>query len=341
MSLSYDVAAIGNAIVDVIAPAEEAFLADNQLAKGAMTLIDEAQAEALYGRMAAGLETSGGSAGNTVAGVASFGGRAAYLGKVADDQLGRVFAHDTRAIGVHFETPPLAGGPATGRSLINVTPDGQRTMCTFLGASNKLAAADVDPAIIEGAAIVYLEGYLFDPSEARRAFAKAAGLARASGRIIAITLSDAFVVERHRAALLEFIETEVDLVFANEAEITSLFETGDFDAAVAAIRGRCEVAAVTRSEKGSVVVTPTETHPVGVFPVEKVVDTTGAGDQYAAGFMYGLAHRRPLGECGALGALAAAEVISHYGPRPEVRLADLAAAHGLARARKDAQGHAA
>src|SRR5215472_1408166 len=345
MSLSYDVAAIGNAIVDVIAPAEESFLVDNQLAKGAMTLIDEARAEALYARMAAGLETSGGSAGNTVAGVASFGGRAAYLGKVADDQLGRVFAHDTRAIGVHFDTPPLAGGPATGRSLINVTPDGQRTMCTFLGASNQLTAADVDPAIIEGAAIVYLEGYLFDPSEARRAFAKAAGLARASGRTLAITLSDAFVVERHRRALLEFIETEVDLVFANEAEITSLFETDDFDAAVAAIRGRCQIAAVTRSEKGSVVVTPIETHQVGVFPVEKVVDSTGAGDQYAAGFMFGLARGRPLGECGALGALAAAEVISHYGPRPEARLADLAAAQGLARARKDApqdsQGHAA
>ena len=349
MSLSYDVAAIGNAIVDVIAPAEDAFLASNQLVKGAMTLIDEARAEALYARMAPGLETSGGSAGNTVAGVASFGGRAAYLGKVADDQLGQVFAHDTRAIGVHFQTAPLVGGPATGRSLINVTPDGQRTMCTFLGASNQLTAVDVDPAVIEGAAIVYLEGYLFDPSEARRAFAKAAGLARASGRTIAITLSDAFVVERHRRALLEFIETEVDLVFANEAEITSLFETRDFDAAVAAIRGRCQVAAVTRSEKGSVVVTPTETHPVGVFPVERVVDTTGAGDQYAAGFMFGLAHRRPLGECGALGALAAAEVISHYGPRPEVRLADLAAAKGLAGVRKDAKqdapknvsGHAA
>ena len=229
MSLTFDVAAIGNAIVDVIAPAEDSFLVDNQLAKGAMTLIDEAQAEALYERMAAGLETSGGSAGNTVAGVASFGGRAAYLGKVADDQLGQVFAHDTRAIGVHFETAPLVGGPATGRSLINVTPDGQRTMCTFLGASNQLSAADIDPAVIEGAAIVYLEGYLFDPSEARRAFAKAAGLARASARMIAITLSDAFVVERHRRALLEFIETEVDLVFANEAEITSLYEVPSFD----------------------------------------------------------------------------------------------------------------
>ena len=336
MSLAFDVAAIGNAIVDVIAPAEDAFLAANDLTKGAMMLIDEARAEALYARMAPGLETSGGSAGNTVAGVASFGGRAAYVGKVADDQLGQVFAHDTRAIGVHFATQPLVGGPATGRSLINVTPEGQRTMCTFLGASNQLSAADVDPTVIEGAAIVYLEGYLFDPSEARRAFAKAAGLARVSGRTIAITLSDSFVVERHRRALLEFIETEVDLVFANEAEITSLFETQDFDTAVAGIRRVSKLAAVTRSEKGSVVVTPNETHAVSVFPVTKVVDTTGAGDQYAAGFMFGLARGRPLGECGALGALAAAEVISHYGPRPEARLADLAAAKGLALA---PQGH--
>jgi len=337
MSAFHDVAAIGNAIVDVIAPAEEAFLAAQGLAKGAMMLIDEPRAHELYGQMAAGLETSGGSAANTVAGVASFGGRAAYLGKVADDQLGEVFAHDTRAIGVKFATAPLKGGPATGRSLINVTPDGQRTMCTFLGASNQLTAADVDPAIIEGAAIVYLEGYLFDPSEARLAFAKAAGLARASGRTIAITLSDAFVVERHRAALLQFIESEVDLVFGNEAEITSLFETADFDVAVAAIRQRTRMAAITRSEQGSVVVTANESHAVGIFPVEKLVDTTGAGDQYAAGFMYGLARGLPLPECGRLGALAAAEVISHYGPRPEARLADLAAAKGLIRA----EGHVA
>ncbi|HUO11750.1 MAG TPA: adenosine kinase [Caulobacteraceae bacterium] len=330
MSSSYDVAAIGNAIVDVIAPADDAFLAANGLAKGAMMLIDEAQAQALYAKMAAGLETSGGSAANTVAGVASLGGSAAYLGKVAGDQLGDVFAHDTRAIGVAYDTPRLMSGPATGRSLINVTPDGQRTMCTFLGASNQLTPADVDPKLIEGAAIVYLEGYLFDPSEARRAFAKAAGLARAAGRTIAITLSDAFVVERHRKALLQFIEAEVDLVFANEAEIGSLFETPDFEAAVAAIRQRTRIAAVTRSEHGSVVVTPTESHTVGIFPVDKVVDSTGAGDQYAAGFLFGLARGRPLAECGRLGAMAAAEVISHYGPRPETPLADIAAAHGLA-----------
>jgi sugar/nucleoside kinase (ribokinase family) len=330
MSASYDVAAIGNAIVDVIAPADEDFLVANSLAKGAMTLIDEPRAHELYGRMAAGIETSGGSAGNTVAGVASLGGRAAYVGKVAKDQLGEVFIHDTRALGVHFETPQLNSGAATGRCLINVTPDGERTMCTFLGASNQLTAADVDAAVIEGAAIVYLEGYLFDPPEARRAFAKAAGLARASGRTLAITLSDAFVVERHRRGLLEFIETEVDLVFANEAEITSLFETSDFDAAAHAIRGKAKMAAVTRSEKGSVVVTAEASVSVEAFPVDRVVDSTGAGDQYAAGFMLGLARGRPPEVCAKLGGLAAAEVISHFGPRPQVSLAELAAAHGLA-----------
>jgi sugar/nucleoside kinase (ribokinase family) len=324
----YDIAAIGNAIVDVIAPAEEGFLGEEGLTKGSMMLIDEARATSLYGRMAPGIETSGGSAGNTVAGVASLGGRAAYLGKVAGDQLGEVFAHDMKAIGAHFDTPPLAEGPATARCLINVTPDGQRTMCTFLGASTELTAADVDPAVIEGAKIVYLEGYLFDPSEARKAFVKAAGLARAAGRMIAITLSDSFVVERHRADLLAFIESDVDIVFANEAEITALFQT-DFDAAVEAIRGRVRIAAVTRSEQGSVVVAGAETHRVAAFPVEKVVDTTGAGDQYAAGFLFGLSQGRPLDVCGRLGSMAAAEVISHYGPRPQVSLRELAAAQGL------------
>ena len=329
MTALYDVAAIGNAIVDVIAPASDDFILAEGLEKGAMTLIDQARGESLYSRMAPGIEASGGSAGNTVAGVASFGGRAAYLGKVADDQLGRVFIHDTRNIGVHFDVAPLVGGPASGRCLVNVTPDGQRTMCTFLGASTELTPDDVKAEIVEGAAIVYLEGYLFDPNEARRAFAKAAGLARAAGRMIAITLSDAFVVERHRPALLDFIETQVDLVFANEAEITSLFQTADFDSAAAEIRARVQVAALTRSEKGSVVIAGDQTHLVPASPVEKVVDTTGAGDQYAAGFLFGLASGRPLPVCGRLGALAAAEVISHYGPRPQVSLKALAAEQGI------------
>ncbi|WP_332769972.1 adenosine kinase [Phenylobacterium sp.] len=325
----YDVAAIGNAIVDVIAPATDEFLREQAMDKGAMMLVDEARSAALYSAMAPGLEASGGSAGNTIAGIASFGGRAAFLGKVADDQLGGVFTHDMRAIGAHFDTPPLVGGKATAVSMINVTPDGERTMSTFLGASTEFATDDIDPAVIEGAKIVYLEGYLFDAEAARHAFAKAAGLARASGRMIAITLSDGFVVERHREALLGFLETQVDLVFANDTEITALFQTDDFDAAVEQLRGKVKIAAVTRGVQGSVITAGGETFTVDVFPVEKVVDTTGAGDQYAAGFMFGLATGRPLNVCGQLGSLAAAEVISHYGPRPLVSLKDLAASKGL------------
>ena len=328
MTASYDVAAIGNAIVDVIAPATEAFLAAQSLVKGSMGLVDEAQSAALYAGMAPGMETSGGSGANTAAGVASFGARAAYVGKVAADQLGEVFAHDMRAIGVAFDTVPLVGGPATGRSLINVTDDGERTMSTFLGASNQLTADDVDPVLIRSAAIVFLEGYLFDPSEARIAFAKAAAIARDAGRQIAFTLSDAFVVERHRADLLEFIEKEVDIVFANEAEVTALFQT-DFDAAVTALAARSRIAAVTRGETGSVITHGEARYHAAAYPVEKLVDTTGAGDQYAAGFLYGLARERPLDHCGRLGSLAAAEVISHYGPRPLVSLAQLAATKGL------------
>jgi sugar/nucleoside kinase (ribokinase family) len=325
----YDVAAIGNAIVDVIAPADDAFLSDNGLDKGAMMLVDAERSLALYSKMAAGVETSGGSAGNTIAGVASFGGKAAYLGKVAEDQLGATFTNEMRAIGAHFEPTPLVGGPATAVSMINVTPDGQRTMCTFLGASVEFTDADVTPAVIEGAKIVYLEGYLFDAEPARKAFAKAAALARGSGRMLAITLSDGFVVDRHRAGLLAFIESQVDLVFANEVEICSLFQTDSFEAAMGEITLRAKLAAVTRSEHGSVVATNAETYSVPAYPVEKVVDTTGAGDQYAAGFMFGLARGRSLPDCARLGSLAASEVISHYGPRPQVSLQTLAAEKGL------------
>jgi sugar/nucleoside kinase (ribokinase family) len=325
----YDVAAIGNAIVDVIAPADDAFLAANALDKGAMMLVDAERSAALYGRMAKGVETSGGSAGNTIAGVASFGGRAAYLGKVANDPLGDTFTKEMRAIGAHFAPTPLVGGPATAVSMINVTPDGQRTMSTYLGASVEFTDADVTPAVIEGAKIVYLEGYLFDAEAARKAFAKAAALARGSGRMLALTLSDGFVVDRHRAGLLAFIESQVDLVFANEVEICSLFQSDSFEAAMGEITLRAKLAAVTRSEKGSVVATNAETYAVSAFPVEKVVDTTGAGDQYAAGFMFGLARGRSLPDCARLGSLAASEVISHYGPRPQVSLQALAAEKGL------------
>jgi len=328
----YDVAAIGNAIVDVIAPAGDAFLDAEGLAKGAMILVDEARSAELYGRMAPGIEASGGSAGNTVAGVASLGGRSAYIGKVADDALGGIFTHDIRAIGAHFETSPLKGGPATARCLINVTPDGQRTMCTYLGACVELCAHDVHPHIIESSKIVYLEGYLFDPPEARRAFAKAAGLARAAGRKIALSLSDAFVVERHHHALLAFIDSQVDILFANESEICALFEGGNWAAAAREVRKRVEIAAITRGERGSLVLCPETEHIISAAPVARVVDTTGAGDQYAAGFMFGLAGGRPLDVCGELGSLAAAEVISHYGPRPETSLAELAKAAGLAMA---------
>jgi sugar/nucleoside kinase (ribokinase family) len=324
----YDVAAIGNAIVDVIAPATDEFLAANGLDKGAMMLVDPAQSAALYSKMAASVEASGGSAANTIAGVASFGGRGAYMGKVADDKLGEIFAHDMRAIGARFENTPLVGGPGTAISMINVTPDAQRTMCTFLGASVEFADADVDPEVVEAAKIVYLEGYLFDAEAARRAFAKAAGLAHGAGRMIALTLSDGFVVERHRAGLMAFIESQVDLLFANENEILALFQTDNFDEAVEALRTRVKLAAVTRSAAGSVILSTGERLTVKAEPVEKVVDTTGAGDQYAAGFMFGLSRGRSLQQCGQLASLAAAEVISHYGPRPQVSLKELAASKG-------------
>jgi len=324
----YDVAAIGNAIVDVISPATDDFIAGQNLTKGAMMLVDAEQSAALYAKMAPGVETSGGSAANSIAGLASFGGKGAFLGKVASDQLGAVFAHDMRAIGAHFQNPPLTGGPATAVSMINVTPDGQRTMCTYLGASVMFTDYDVDPEVIEAAKIVYLEGYLFDAEAARRAFAKAAGLAHGADRMIALTLSDSFVAERHRAPLLGFIEGQVDLLFANEAEVCALFETTDFDAAVEALRPRVKLAAVTRGSAGSVILSEGERLTVAAEPVEKVVDTTGAGDQYAAGFMFGLARGRPLQTCGKLGSLAAAEVISHYGPRPQVSLKGLAEAKG-------------
>ncbi|WP_372781233.1 adenosine kinase [Phenylobacterium sp.] len=324
----YDVAAIGNAIVDVIAPATDEFLAANNLDKGAMMLVDPAQSAALYAKMAAGVETSGGSAANTIAGLASFGGRGAFMGKVADDWHGEVFAQDMHAIGARFQNAPLVGGPGTAISMINVTPDAQRTMCTFLGASVEFTDSDVDPAVVEAAKIVYLEGYLFDAEAARRAFAKAAALAHGADRMIALTLSDGFVVERHRAGLMGFIESQVDLLFANENEILALFQTDSFDEAVEALRPRVKLAAVTRGEAGSVILSTGERLSVKAEPVEKIVDTTGAGDQYAAGFMFGLSRGRALQQCGQFASLAAAEVISHYGPRPLVSLKDLAAQKG-------------
>ena len=329
MTAAYDVVALGNAIVDVIAQADDAFLAREGLVKGSMGLIDEARAHSLYGVMGQALEASGGSAGNTVAGVASLGGSAAYIGKVAEDELGEVFAHDMRAGGVHYATPPLVGGAATARSLINVTPDGERTMSTFLGASIALTAKDVDPALIRAAKLVYLEGYLFDPDGGRAAFAKAAEIARDVGVRVSMTLSDAFVVDRHRAGLLAFMGEAVDVVFANEVEVKSLFETDDFDAAAAALASRVKIGAVTRGAAGSVVLSGGEVLTVPAEPAAEVIDTTGAGDQYAAGFLFGLARGRPLADCARLGHLAAGEVIGHYGPRPQTSLKALAEAKGL------------
>jgi sugar/nucleoside kinase (ribokinase family) len=328
MTPALHVTALGNAIVDVIAPAEDEFLEAQGLAKGTMTLIDDDRAHALYTAMAAGIEASGGSAANTVAGVASLGGKAAYIGKVAPDQLGEVFAHDIRAIGAVFNTPPLAGGPATARCLINVTPDGQRTMATYLGAANRLSPEDVDAGLIRDAAVVYLEGYLFDPPPARAAFVEAAGLARQAGRKSAMTLSDVFVVERWRDAILDFLP-RIDLVFANEKELHSLYPDADFETALDRLAAAVEICAVTRSEHGSVIRRGAERHDVAALPIEALVDTTGAGDQYAAGFLYGFAAGRPLDVCGRLGSLAAAEVIQHYGPRPQTSLEVLARAAGI------------
>jgi sugar/nucleoside kinase (ribokinase family) len=275
--------------------------------------------------MGPGIEVSGGSAANTIVGVASFGGGAAYVGKVRDDQLGDVFSHDLRSVGVGYATPAATAGPSTGRCLIVVTPDAQRTMSTYLGASSRLGPSDIDKRLIERARIVYLEGYLFDPPEAQDAFRVAAAIAHAAGRKVALTLSDPFCVDRHRAAFVDLVERHVDILFANEAEILSLYQASDFEAAAARVRGHCDIAALTRSERGSVIIAADGVHVVKAEPVSTVVDTTGAGDLYAAGVMVGLSRGLPPPVCGRLGALAAAEVISHVGARPLRSLAELAA----------------
>ncbi|MCX7370733.1 MAG: adenosine kinase, partial [Alphaproteobacteria bacterium] len=294
---SLDILGIGNAIVDVLARAEDGFLAQHGMAKGGMALIGTDQAEAIYAAMGPGIESSGGSAANTCAVAAGLGAKVGYLGKVADDGLGQVFRHDITAAGVAFPTPPLSGGAPTARCLILVTPDGQRTMNTFLGACVTFGEADLDQAAIASARIVYLEGYLFDPPAAQAAFRAAARIAHQAGRQVAITLSDPFCVGRHRAAFRAFIKEEADIVFANEAEICALYETDDFDAAAKAVRAEVAIAALTRSEKGSLIIAGTETHAVRAEPT-KLVDSTGAGDAYAAGFMAALTRGLPLPECG-------------------------------------------
>lgn len=319
-----DVVGIGNALVDVLSQEGDAFLHAQGLTKGAMQLVNEARARELYAAMGPAMEVSGGSAANTIVGVASFGGRAHYVGKVRDDQLGEVFSHDLRSIGVGYSTPAATEGPSTGRCLIVVTPDAQRTLTTYLGASSGLGPDDVNKSLIQRAGILYLEGYLFDPPQAQRAFHAAADIAHAVGCKVALTLSDAFCVDRHRAAFLELVERHVDILFANEAEIGSLYRVTDFDAALQQVRRHTAVAALTRSERGSVIVAGQDVHVIDPHPVKAVLDTTGAGDLYAAGFMFGLSRGRDLGVCGRLGSLAAAEVISHVGARPLVPLATLA-----------------
>ena len=326
----YDVLGIGNAIVDVIAPAEDDFLVAQGMHKGTMALIDEARAETIYQAMGRATESSGGSAANTIVGVASFGGRAAFIGKVKDDELGRAFAHDIRAARVTFDTPPASDGPSTARCYIMVTPDGERTMNTFLGAAQDLHPNDIDEAAIAAAAVVYLEGYLWDPPHAKEAFVKAAAIAHKAGRRVALTLSDAFCVDRYRPEFLELIRKgTVDIVFANEHELHSLYETADFNTAVKMLRSDAKLAVITRSEKGCVVVSRDAVEAVQAMPIERVVDVTGAGDLFAAGFLVGHSHGKDHRTAARLGALAAAEVIQHIGARPAVSLKALAAENGL------------
>ena len=328
---SIDVVGIGNAIVDVIAHADEAFLEKETLVKGTMALIDAERADALYRMMGPAIEASGGSVGNTMAGIASLGGAGAFIGKVRDDLLGEVYRHDLTAQGVRFETPAATSGPATARCLILVTPDGQRTLNTYLGACVALGPEDIDPDLVGAAQITYLEGYLFDPPLAQQAFRKAAAIAHAAGRKVALSLSDPFCVERHRAAFRDLVDGHIDILFANEIEICSLYETEDFGTAAAAVRGHVAIAALTRSALGSVILADGQQHRVAAASVARVVDSTGAGDLYAGGFLYGLTSGHSLPVCGGIGSLCAAEIISHMGARPERNLSQLVAEAGLTR----------
>jgi sugar/nucleoside kinase (ribokinase family) len=321
-----DVVGIGNAIVDVLAQASDDFLREQGQAKGSMALIDTDTADRLYGQLqklpGGCLERSGGSAGNTMAGLSSLGARGAYIGKVANDALGQAFTRDMLKSGTSFDCRPLVSGAPTARCMIMVTPDAQRTMATYLGACVELGPEDVDDALIGKASVTYLEGYLWDKPRAKEAFIKAARLAHEAGRKVALSLSDSFCVDRHRTEFQDLVANHVDILFANESEILSLYQRDTFEQAVAHASEHCEVAAVTRSEKGSVVIAGREIHEVPAAPLAQLVDTTGAGDLYAAGFLFGFTRSRNLVDCARIGALAAAEVISHYGARPEVRLAD-------------------
>jgi sugar/nucleoside kinase (ribokinase family) len=326
----FEVLGIGNAIVDVIARTEDDFLIRQGMRKGTMQLIDEARAAGIYQAMGPAVEVSGGSAANTIVGAASLGARAAFVGKVKDDELGRIFGHDIRKAGVAFTTPAASEGPSTGRCYVLVTPDGERTMNTYLGAAQDLHPGDIDPDAIAGAQVIYLEGYLWDPPHAKEAFLKAAKIAHGAGRDVALTLSDAFCVDRYRAEFLDLIRTgTVDLVFANERELHSLYQTADLDSALNALRIDARLAVITRSEKGCLVVTREGTDAVPASPIERVMDATGAGDLFAAGFLVGLSRGADYRTSARLGALAAAEVIQHLGARPETSLKVLAQDNGF------------
>jgi sugar/nucleoside kinase (ribokinase family) len=328
MTLEYDVAGLGNAIVDVIAPADDAFLLKHNIAKGVMTLIDDFRAAQLSEAIMDAQETAGGSAANTMAGIASLGGKGLFVGKVKADRLGESFADSLKEIGVSYSTRMATDGPATACSVILVTPDGHRSMNTYLGASREIAPSDIDEKAIAGAQVLYVEGYLWDAPEAKAAINKAIAAAKRAGRKVAFTLSDPFCVARWREEFLELMG-KLDILFANEEEAKALFEVEEFDAVLQAVRPWSGIAALTRSEKGCVIARGEELHVLDAAPVERVIDTTGAGDQFAAGFLYGLTHGKDLATCGRLGALAAAEVISHYGARPETSLHALAAREDL------------
>lgn len=328
-SENLDVIGIGNAIVDIISQCGDDFLRQHDIPKGGMRLIDAHDATRLYGAMGPGVETSGGSAANTIAGLAALGGKAGFIGKVQQDGLGQVFAHDLRSMGVHFATPVAQSTAPTGRCLVLVTPDAQRSMSTFLGAGQELHPDDVDPKLIASAEITYLEGYLWDPPHAKAAFRKAMAAARAAKRRVAMSLSDAFCVERHRTEFQELAENGVDILFANEAEIMSLYQCPTFDDALQAARGKCPVMALTRSEKGSVILAGDEVHVIEAVKPARLLDTTGAGDLFAAGFLYGVTHGRNLAGSARIGALAASEVIAHLGPRPQSGIRALLQNSGL------------
>lgn len=326
----FDVLTVGNAIVDIISSCPDSFIEENDIVKGAMNLVDADRAQLLYRKMGPALEASGGSAGNTAAGVANFGAKAAYFGKVARDQLGDIFAHDIHAQGVHFETKPLEGAQPTARSMIFVTPDGERSMNTYLGACVELGPEDVAADVVAQSKVTYFEGYLWDPPRAKEAIRECARIAHENGREVSMTLSDSFCVGRYRDEFLDLMRSgTVDIVFANRAEALALYETNDFDAALAAIGKDCKLAAVTMSERGSVIVKGDERVFVEAIAVDKVVDTTGAGDLYAAGFLFGYTSGRDLATCGALGSLAAGIVIQQIGPRPRLSLKEEAAKRGL------------